>query len=234
MNYFSMDYFNNNPSIKREINGLSQETLNSPMMIDIKNDPRLEEYQYYLNESPGLIPGAINLYHSYIRPLDDEEASNFDIENPISNEFDKSSIINLIINEIKSQIESINESPLKDSLKYDEIDDENNIGIQMRIKPSIAIAVPEPTDINLFEEREGRQPFDLDLINVDSTLIPDKKEQMNANFEIATPISRGGKTKKRINKYKKGKSKTNKTHNKKSKKYKNNKKNRKTMRKKTK
>jgi hypothetical protein len=214
-----MNYFEEYPEVQRAVTELTEQTLNSPMILDIKNNPRLADYQFYLDNNPRFIPAAIMVFYTYITSRYPGES--LDVNNIISDDIEKNILINFIISEINLDIRNrrILAGEIRDPTNEELVED-NDPGIELRVRPIEAIPEELPIDVN--------------LLPVSARVISNEEKIIQTNLPTASNIEVGGKTKKRINKYKKGKSKTNKTHNKKSKKYKNNKKNRKTMRKKTK
>lgn len=228
-------FFGQIPEIINSANNLSVETLNMPIFTDIKNDPQLADFRFELDNNPRLIPAALMFYYYEFVPPE-LQPEDLDLEQSI-NEPARSYIINLIKDLITHErhIRSVLANKIDDPDPNEEVDNENESGIQMRIKPSIPIAEPEPIDARPLEEgRIWQNQIDLDTMPVEAKIIPG--EIINEeNMVTATPIYRGGKTKKRRNKYKKA---TNKKHKKiirsykklKNKKTKNKKtKNRKTM-----
>lgn len=202
-------FFGPVPDIINSANYLSVETLNMPMFTDIKNDPQLADFRFELDNNPRLIPAALMFYY-YQMVSPELQPEDIDLEQSIS-EPARSFIINLIKDLINHErhLRSDLANQIVNPDPNEEVDNENESGIQMRIKPSIPIAEPEPIDARPFEEgRIWQNQIDLDAIPVEAKLIPD--EGINEeNIVTATPIYRGGKTKKRRNKYKKA---TNKKH----------------------
>jgi hypothetical protein len=220
-----LDYLRFFPAAQREVDNLPQFVpLNSIMVMDIKDEPELADYQFYLNNDPLIIPTIIILYYQWInRP---REGEIIDFANRITNKNDKNIIIDLIKNYISRHISNLSKEvgEIRDP-SNEELVEQKESGVELQVRP----VEPEP---------EG-PIIDVNLMPVSARVISNEEKINDEYLPIATKIKVGGKTKKRINKYKKGKSKTNKTNktlNKKSKKSINSKKykkNRKTMRKKT-
>ena len=202
-------FFGQIPEIINSANNLSVETLNMPMFTEIKNDPQLADFRFELDNNPRLIPAALMFYYYEFVPPE-LQPEDLDLEQSIS-EPARSYIINLTRDLITHErhIRSDMANKINDPDPNEEVDNENESGIQMRIKPSIPIAEPEPIDARPFEEgRIWQNQIDLDAMPVEAKIIPG--ERINEeNMVTATPIYRGGKTKKRRNKYKKA---TNKKH----------------------
>ena len=233
-------FFGPIPEIINSANNLSVETLNMPIFTDIKNDPQLADFRFELDNNPRLIPALLMFYY-YERVPPELQPEDLDLEQSIS-EPARSYIINLTRDLITHErhIRSVMANKIDDPDPNEEVDNENESGIQMRIKPSIPIAEPEPIDARPFEEgRIWQNQIDLDTMPVEAKIIPGERineEKINDEYlPIANKIKVGGKTKKRRNKYKKA---TNKKHKKiirsyKKLKNKKNKKNKKTKNRKT-
>uniref|UniRef100_A0A6C0KRG1 Uncharacterized protein n=1 Tax=viral metagenome TaxID=1070528 RepID=A0A6C0KRG1_9ZZZZ len=209
-------FFRPVPDIIHSVNNLPATTLNMPMFMDIKNDPQLLDYKFDLDNNPRLIPAVVMFYYEEKVPHD-LRPENIDLEQSINGNA-RTFVINLVKDLIKTEINI--RSNMTNQINDPDLDEEiihgSEPGVEMQIKPSIQIAEPVP---ELFERSQTHNPYDLDSIPVEATIIPGASEKDFTDLPQAMQLA--GKTKKRINKYKKGKkvkSKTIKTHNKKSKK----------------
>jgi hypothetical protein len=211
-----MNYFEEYPEVQRAVTDLTEQTLNSPMILDIKNNPRLSDYQFYLDNNPRLIPAAIMVYYTYITNRFPGES--LDVNNIISDDIEKNILIDLIISEIKSDIRNrrILAGEIIDPTNEELVED-NDPGIELPVRP--IEAVPE------------EQPIDVNLLPIEATIVPGENNLIS-NLPTAREV--GGKTKKRRNKYKRATTKRIKKIIKSYKKIKNKnkKKNRKTLRRK--
>jgi hypothetical protein len=207
-----MNYFEEYPEIQRAVNDLTEQTLNSPMILDIKNNPRLADYQFYLDNNPRFIPAAIMVYYTYITSRYLGES--LDVNNIISDDIEKNILINFIISEINLDIRNrrILAGEIRDPTNEELVED-NDPGIELRVRP--IEAVPE------------EQPIDVNLLPIEATIVPGENNSIS-NLPNAREV--GGKTKKRKNKYKKASNKKHKKIIRSYKKLKN--KNRKTLRRK--
>lgn len=208
-----MNFFEEHPEIQRLANQLTEETLNSPMILDIKDDPRLAYYKFYLDNNPTLIPAALMFYYTYV--INNYPDESIDVDNIISDNpesFEKTTLINLIKSEINLHIR--NSSRLANEIRdpSDELVEAEEPGIELKVRPVEAI------------------PVDLPINMIEATILPNE-EITNPNLPTARQI--GGKTKKRKDKYKKATNKKHKKIKQSYNKFKNNKNNKKTLRKKS-
>ena len=197
-----LDYLIYYPSIQIRLENLPADTLNSPMFIDIKNDPQLADYRFYLDNNPELIPGMVILYYEYINH---ERGENIDFANTITNTNDRNIILDLIKNYISNHMSTLAREvgEIRDP-SNEELVEQKEQGIELQVRPVDA----EPEE----------PPIDVNLLPVSARVISNEEKINDKYLPTANKIKVGGKTKKSINKYKKGKSKTNKTNKKNNKK----------------
>jgi len=187
----NINYFKGYPRIQRAVTQLTEESINSPMVMDIKNNPRLADYQFYLDNNPELIPGALIFCYTYIL---DHPSNTLNVNNIISDDFEKNTVINTIIGEIELGINNRRELAREvPNLSNEELVVEDEPGIELPIRPIEAIPEELPIDVN--------------LLPVEATIVPGENISIS-NLPTARHIELGGKTKKRRNKFKKGKRKT--------------------------
>jgi hypothetical protein len=184
-----MNHFEEYPEIQRAVTELTEQTLNSPMILDIKNNPRLADYQFYLDNNPRFIPAAIMVFYTYITSRYPGES--LDVNNIISDDIEKNILINFIISEINLDIRNrrILAGEIRDPTNEELVQD-NDPGIELRVRP--IEAVPE------------EQPIDVNLLPIEATIVPGENNSIS-NLPNAREV--GGKTKKRKNKYKKASNK---------------------------
>jgi len=184
-----MNYFEEYPEVQRAVNELTEQTLNSPMILDIKNNPRLADYQFYLDNNPRFIPAAIMVFYTYITSRYPGES--LDVDNIISDDIEKNILINFIISEINLDIRNRRDlaGEIRDPTNEELVED-NDPGIELRVRP--IEAVPE------------EQPIDVNLLPIEATIVPGENNSIS-NLPNAREV--GGKTKKRKNKYKKASNK---------------------------
>jgi len=184
-----MNYFEEYPEIQRAVNDLTEQTLNSPMILDIKNNPRLADYQFYLDNNPRFIPAAIMVYYTYITSRYPGES--LDVNNIISDDIEKNILINFIISEINLDIRNRRDlaGEIRDPTNEELVED-NDPGIELRVRPIEAVPVEQPIDVN--------------LLPIEATIVPGENNSIS-NLPNAREV--GGKTKKRKNKYKKASNK---------------------------
>jgi len=184
-----MNYFEEYPEVQRAVTELTEQTLNSPMILDIKNNPRLADYQFYLDNNPRFIPAAIMVYYTYITSRYPGES--LDVDNIISDDIEKNILINFIISEINLDIRNRRDlaGEIRDPTNEELVED-NDPGIELRVRP--IEAVPE------------EQPIDVNLLPIEATIVPGENNSIS-NLPNAREV--GGKTKKRKNKYKKASNK---------------------------
>jgi len=184
-----MNYFEEYPEVQRAVTELTEQTLNSPMILDIKNNPRLADYQFYLDNNPRFIPAAIMVFYTYITSRYPGES--LDVDNIISDDIEKNILINFIISEINLDIRNRRDlaGEIRDPTNEELVED-NDPGIELRVRP--IEAVPE------------EQPIDVNLLPIEATIVPGENNSIS-NLPNAREV--GGKTKKRKNKYKKASNK---------------------------
>jgi len=184
-----MNHFEEYPEVQRAVNELTEQTLNSPMILDIKNNPRLADYQFYLDNNPRFIPAAIMVFYTYITSRYPGES--LDVDNIISDDIEKTILINFIISEINLDIRNRRDlaGEIRDPTN-EELVENNDPGIELRVRP--IEAVPE------------EQPIDVNLLPIEATIVPGENNSIS-NLPNAREV--GGKTKKRKNKYKKASNK---------------------------
>jgi len=184
-----MNHFEEYPEVQRAVTELTEQTLNSPMILDIKNNPRLADYQFYLDNNPRFIPAAIMVFYTYITSRYPGES--LDVDNIISDDIEKTILINFIISEINLDIRNRRDlaGEIRDPTN-EELVENNDPGIELRVRP--IEAVPE------------EQPIDVNLLPIEATIVPGENNSIS-NLPNAREV--GGKTKKRKNKYKKASNK---------------------------
>ena len=185
-----IDYLTFYPAAQREVDFLPQYvTSNSIMVMDIKDDPELADYQFYLNNDPLIIPTIIILYYQWINR--ETQGERIDLANRITNKNDKNIIIDLIKNYISKHISNLatEVGEIRDPTN-EELVEQKESGVELQVRPIEAEAE--------LEER----PIDVNLLPVSATVISNE-ENTNQNLPIARHIKFGGKTKKRRKNYKK-------------------------------
>jgi hypothetical protein len=183
-----IDYLRFYPAAQREVDFLPQYVFsNSIMVIDIKDDPELADYQFYLNNDPLIIPTIIILYYQWINR--ETQGERIDLANRITNKNDKNIIIDLIKNYISRHISNLatEVGEIRDPTN-EELVEVNNPGVELQVRP-IEAELEEP-------------PIDVNLLPVSARVISNE-ENKNQNLPIARHIKFGGKTKKRRKNYKK-------------------------------
>ena len=177
-----MSYLEYYPGIQSMVDNLSYETLNSPMVMDLKNDPQLADYQFYLDSNPELIPAILIFFYSYLNRLNDGESLN--VANPITDSFVRNTIINLIKNEITSSISNTRRlaGEIRDPSNEELIELEEP-GIELQVRPTEAVPEEPPIDVN--------------LLPVSARVISNEEKPNQKNLPTARHIEVGGRTKKR-------------------------------------
>jgi hypothetical protein len=156
--------------------------MNSIMVMDIKDEPELADYQFYLNNDPLIIPTIIILYYQWInRP---SEGESIDFAKRITNRNDKNIIIDLIKNYISRHISNLSKEvgEIRDPTN-EELIEQKESGVELPVRP----VEPDP---------EGT-PIDVNLMPVSATVISDEEKINDENLPIATKVKSGGKTNKR-------------------------------------
>jgi len=183
-----IDYLRFYPAAQREVNFLPQYvTSNSIMVMDIKDDPELADYQFYLNNDPLIIPTIIILYYQWINR--ETQGERIDLANRITNKNDKNIIIDLIKNYISTHISNLSKEvgEIRDPTN-EELVEQKESGVELQVRP--------------IEAELEERPIDVNLLPVSATVISNE-ENTNQNLPIARHIKFGGKTKKRRKNYKK-------------------------------
>jgi hypothetical protein len=184
-----LDYLRFYPAAQREVDYLPPYVQSSSIMVmDIKDDPELADYQFYLNKDPLIIPTIIILYYQWINRPREGETINF--AERITNKNDKNIIIDLIKNYISTHISNLAKEvgDIRDP-SNEELVEQKESGVELQVRP----VEPDP---------EGT-PIDVNLMPVSATLISDEEEINDDFLPIARHIKFGGKTKKRRKNYKK-------------------------------
>jgi hypothetical protein len=183
-----IDYLRFYPAAQREVDFLPPYVpLNSIMVMDIKDDPELADYQFYLNNDPLIIPTIIILYYQWINR--EIQGERIDLANRITNKNDKNIIIDLIKNYISTHISNLSKEvgEIRDPTN-EELVEQKESGVELQVRP--------------IEAELEERPIDVNLLPVSATVISNE-ENTNQNLPIARHIKFGGKTKKRRKNYKK-------------------------------
>jgi len=183
-----IDYLRFYPAAQREVDFLPQYvTSNSIMVMDIKDDPELADYQFYLNNDPLIIPTIIILYYQWINR--ETQGERIDLANRITNKNDKNIIIDLIKNYISTHISNLSKEvgEIRDPTN-EELVEQKESGVELQVRP--------------IEAELEERPIDVNLLPVSASVISNE-ENTNQNLPIARHIKFGGKTKKRRKNYKK-------------------------------
>lgn len=191
-------FFRHFPDIINMVNNYSNETINAPMFMDLKNDPRLRDYRFFIDNNPRLIPAAVLFYYSEVLP-EDQHPDRVNIYEPMSDFVAKSYVINLIKDLINTEISY--RSDISNSIVgpdiTEEIDDGNNSGVEMLIRPTPAIAEPFPVHSEPFVGPiRGQQPVYLDSKLSEARIIS-QDEQINEEEKLPEAKQIAGKTKRK-------------------------------------
>ena len=156
--------------------------------MDIKDDPELADYQFYLNKDPSIIPTIIILYYQWINRPREGETINF--AERITNKNDKNIIIDLIKNYISTHISNLAKEvgDIRDP-SNEELLEENEPGVELKVRP--------------IEAEPEEPPIDVNLLPVSARVISNEEKTNDEYLPIARHIKFGGKTKKRRKNYKK-------------------------------
>ena len=178
-----LDYLRFFPAAQREVDNLPPYVpMNSIMVKDIKDEPELADYQFYLDNDPLLIPTIIILYYQWINHP--SEGESIDFANRITNRNDKNIIIDLIKNYISRHMSNL-------AKEVGDIRDPTNEEFVERKEPGIELQVRP------IEAEPEEQPIDVNLLPVSSRVISNEEKINDEYLPIANKIKVGGKTKKR-------------------------------------
>jgi hypothetical protein len=186
------------PHIINAVNNYSNQTLNAPMFMDLKNDSRLRDYRFALDNNPRLIPAAVTFYYSEVLP-EQQQPESINIYEPIPDFVARSYIVNLIKDLINTEISYRSDisNRIENPDITEEINDDINTGVEMLIRPTPAIAEPFPVHSEPFVGPiRGQQPVYLDSKLSEARIIS-QDEQINEEEKLPEAKQIAGKTKKK-------------------------------------